>query len=188
MQRIRIQRQAGGVVFNPADQMVDTVTDGGSFIFENNDTQAHHPKPDKGGIWTDNPIAAGQPSTLITAQAPGLYPYTCSLHPTEKGVVTAPNVITIQTQLIQTGFNPASQTLKPSTDNGLFVFLNLDQSVSHRPQPDDAANGTWFTQDIAPGQYSAIKTLTAPGTYNYHCAIHPGETGTIIVKAPAAAT
>jgi plastocyanin len=168
--------------------MVDTVTDGGSFIFENQDTQAHHPKPDKGGIWTDNPIAAGQPSTLITAQAPGTYPYTCSLHPTEKGVVTAPNVITIQTQLIQTGFNPSNQTLTPSSDNGLFVFINLDQSVSHRPQPDDPANGTWFTKDIGPGQYSTIKTLTVPGTYKYHCAIHPGETGTITVQAPKTTT
>ena len=48
--------------------------------------------------------------------------------------MTAPNVITIQTQLIQTGFNPQSQTLAPATDCGLFVFINLDQSVSHCPQ------------------------------------------------------
>jgi len=188
VQRIKIQRQAGKVVFNPANQMVDIVTDGGSFIFENDDSQAHQPKPDKGGTWTDHPVAAGQPSQLITAQAPGSYPYTCALHPAEKGVVTAPNVITIQTQLIATGFNPASQTLTPASDSGLFVFINLDQSVSHRPQPDDSANGTWFTTDIAPGQYSAVKTLTAPGTYKYHCAIHPTETGSIVINPPKTTT
>ena len=188
MQRIKIQRRSGKVAFNPSDQLVDLVTDGGGFFFENDDSQAHQPKPDKGGVWCDDSISAGKPSTLIAVQAPGSYPYTCSLHPAEKGVVTAPNVITIQTQLIQTGFNPQTQALAPSTDNGLFVFINLDQSVSHRPTPDDPKAPAWFTQDILPGQYSSVKTITAPGTYSYHCSIHPGETGSVTVPKPTATT
>ncbi len=185
MQRIRIQRQGGKVVFNPSTQMVDLVTDGGSFIFENEDSEAHEPQPtNSAGIWMNAPIGPSKPSPLITANAPGSYPYACKLHPLETGSVSAPNLITIQTQLIQTGFNPQTQALAPPGDGGLFAFLNLDQSVSHRPTPDNPATGVWFTQDIAPGQYSPTRSIVQPGSYAYHCAIHPNEKGTITVPPP----
>jgi len=35
---------------------------------------------------------------------------------------------------------------------------------------------------IGPGATSAEQTITAPGTYHYHCAIHPGMHGTLIVQ------
>lgn len=193
MQRIKIQRQGDKVTFNPADQMVDRVTDGGSFIFENQDAQeSHQPQPDNTtNTWLDNPILPGEPSTLITANKTGSYSYHCKLHPAETGVVVAPNVITIQMEMIRTGFNPATQKLNPTTDSGLFVFLNLDQSLSHQPVPDDASQGTWFANPIVPGAYSAIKGLTAPGTYNYHCALHPDdpkEKGALTVPQPQPTT
>lgn len=170
--------------------MVDRVTDGGSFIFENDDPQqAHQPQPDNtASTWVDHPIASGQPSTLITANSNGSFPYHCKLHPTEKGVVVAPNVITVQTEMIDTGFNPSSQPLNPQADGGLFVFLNLDQSTPHQPQPDDSSQGTWFPQPIQPGAYSPVKSLSKPGKYSYHCAIHPGETGTITIPQPKPST
>jgi len=189
VQRIQIRRQSGVVTFDPADQMVDITTDGGGFIFQNDDAVPHQPQPAK-GTWVDHPIEPGQPSTLITAQTPGAYPYTCALHSGEQGVVTAPYVITIQTELIDTGFNPAAQQMTPAKDGGFVVFLNLDQNARHHPAPDPPVPGdpnaqAWFKDDIAPGAYSPVLELTAPGTYHYHCTIHPDERGAITVKAPS---
>jgi len=188
LQRIKIQSDGNQAAFSPCDQLVDLVTDGGGFIFENDDTKAHQPQPDKGGTWLDHAVDPGKPSTLISVQTPGSYPYTCALHTEEKGVVTAPNVITIQTELIDTGFNPAQQKLAPESDGGLFVFINLDQKTSHLPTPDDPTTPAWFTDNILPGQYSAVKSITLPGKYPYHCSIHPDEKGTIVVPKPKSTT
>jgi len=43
----------------------------------------------------------------------------------------------------------------------------------------------WTTGNIAPGGVSAPVTFSTAGTYPYHCAIHLGMTGSVIVNAGA---
>jgi hypothetical protein len=52
-------------------------------------------------------------------------------------------------------------------------------SVTHTATGD---NGSFDTGDIAAGS-SATITFDNPGTFTYHCAIHPNMTGTIVVQA-----
>lgn len=44
----------------------------------------------------------------------------------------------------------------------------------------DADSSVSSPQTVAPGQTWDVK-FTAPGTYSYHCTIHPGMNGTITV-------
>jgi plastocyanin len=69
-------------------------------------------------------------------------------------------------------FNPATATIKAG---GAVSWTNAD-SVPHTVTGDGVNSGT-----IAPGKIFTM-TFTTPGTYAYHCTIHPQMTGTIIVK------
>lgn len=42
-------------------------------------------------------------------------------------------------------------------------------------------NGAFDTLNLADGSTSAPQTMNTPGTYEYHCALHPSETGTLVV-------
>jgi YVTN family beta-propeller protein len=72
-------------------------------------------------------------------------------------------------------FAPQSVTVAPGQR---IVFVNND-SVVHTAT---SADGSWDSKDIAPGQ-SYTLTLDKPGTYAYHCGVHPYMQGTVTVKA-----
>jgi plastocyanin len=46
-----------------------------------------------------------------------------------------------------------------------------------------ADNGAFNTGNIAPGSTSAPITISAAGTYGYHCSIHPTMVGTLNVTS-----
>ncbi len=48
--------------------------------------------------------------------------------------------------------------------------------------------GAWTTGSITPAGTSAAVAFPMAGTFPYHCAIHPGMTGTVIVSAAAASS
>jgi plastocyanin len=50
--------------------------------------------------------------------------------------------------------------------------------VTHRLASDD---GLTFLSNHVPPDGVFVATLSAPGTYAYHCALHPAMTGTITV-------
>lgn len=56
------------------------------------------------------------------------------------------------------------------------TWINED-TVNHTATSDD---GTWDTGLMAKGESKSI-TFTIPGTYTYHCTVHPGMTGTVVV-------
>ncbi len=70
-------------------------------------------------------------------------------------------------------FNPKSVTIKAGTK---VTWTNKD-TATHTSTSD---NGTWDTKSIKPGSSGSF-TFTKPGTYTYHCAIHPTMTATIVV-------
>jgi plastocyanin len=54
------------------------------------------------------------------------------------------------------------------------------------PHTVTADNGAFDSGQLAPGA-SFSQTFTTPGTYTYHCDIHPRMTGTVVVTEAAAA-
>jgi plastocyanin len=56
-------------------------------------------------------------------------------------------------------------------------WLNSD-GTTHTSSAD---GGTWNSGNIAPGaRYN--RTFQSAGQFTYHCQIHPGMTGTIVVQ------
>ena len=65
---------------------------------------------------------------------------------------------------------------------GASVTWTNDGSASHTATSDSNA---WTTAVLAPGQTSAAVSFQSPGTFTYHCSIHPTMRGTIVVTAAA---
>src|SRR5579884_471791 len=74
-------------------------------------------------------------------------------------------------------FAPGSITVAPGTT---VTWTNTD-SVAHTVTADDKSWGSGSLSKNATYSFS----FTQPGTYTYHCSIHPDMTGTIIVSGTA---
>lgn len=73
-------------------------------------------------------------------------------------------------------FSPANMTVSA----GSIITVTNNDTVAHTMVSDD---GTSFsTTSIDPGTSTTITAPTTPGTYAYHCSIHPMMKGTIIVQ------
>lgn len=72
------------------------------------------------------------------------------------------------------GFNPSDLTVAPGTT---VTWMNTD-SVAHTSTSD--ASG-WNSGIVSPGGQFSFAFPTA-GTFSYHCAIHPGMVGTVVVR------
>jgi plastocyanin len=73
-------------------------------------------------------------------------------------------------------FSPASVTVN---QGDIIIFTNRDQ-VQHTVTSD---TGAFIGGTVAPGSQLTVDTDTlAPGTYAYHCSIHPSMQGSIIVQ------
>lgn len=72
-------------------------------------------------------------------------------------------------------FVPASMTVQVGT---IVTWTNMD-SVPHTSTSD---TGAWDSGTLNPGA-SFQHTFNTPGTYPYHCMIHPSMHGTIVVRS-----
>jgi len=83
----------------------------------------------------------------------------------------APDAVTIA----NFAFSPATITVA----HGAKVTVTNSDSTAHTATSD---NGSSFdTGDIDPGSSKTI-TVTKPGTYAYHCSIHPFMHGKLVVQ------
>jgi plastocyanin len=57
------------------------------------------------------------------------------------------------------------------------TWTNTD-SIAHTSTSDRSG---WDSGIVAPGGRFSF-AFQAPGTYQYHCAIHPGMVGTVVVR------
>lgn len=81
------------------------------------------------------------------------------------------------------GFAFSPQTMTIDAGDSI-QWTNMD-SATHTVVSD---TGSMINSgDLATGQ-SYTQLFTTPGTYTYHCSIHPDMTGTIIVNAPSTST
>ena len=69
--------------------------------------------------------------------------------------------------------NPYTRSLA-SSSGGEVTWVNVDGTV-HDLEDD---TGLWDSGDMSTNETFSF-TFTAPGTYTYHCSIHPGMVGTI---------
>lgn len=72
-------------------------------------------------------------------------------------------------------FNPATVTVNAG---GCVTWTNKD-SVTHTATSDE---GVFDSGNLSKGDTFEF-TFAEPGTYNYHCEIHPSMTGTVVVEA-----
>jgi plastocyanin len=72
-------------------------------------------------------------------------------------------------------FSPRSVTAKP----GARVTVSNEDSATHTATADDGHS--FDTGDLAQGQSHTI-SLSKPGSYPYHCSIHPYMHGTFVIK------
>jgi len=115
----------------------------------------------------------------------GVFNYHCSIHQGETGVLiinpvgTIPNIVGIKNRK----FNPDTITV----NQGMTVnWINFDP-FTHTVRSND--NLTFNIDSLVATASAAnyghsIKTSVA-GTFNYHCSIHPSETGVLIVNPPS---
>lgn len=100
-------------------------------------------------------------------------------------VGNAPRKIVIQPEQ----GSPAPLVAAPGVSIGKFAFnpatiaVKVGQSITftnNDPVAHTSTNGTWDSGEIAPGG-SFTTTVQQPGTYAYHCSIHPFMQATVVV-------
>jgi len=82
-------------------------------------------------------------------------------------------VATDQVHIANFGFAPGTVMVKPGTT----VTWTQQDEDQHTVTADDASFGS---SPLTTGQ-TFTHTFTTPGTYHYHCAIHPFMHGTVVV-------
>lgn len=65
-------------------------------------------------------------------------------------------------------------------DTGLVVWTWHSGGITHNITFTEAITGSG---DKSSGTFTHV--FTTPGTYHYHCTIHSGMTGTVVVAAPS---
>ncbi|OPX61772.1 MULTISPECIES: cupredoxin family copper-binding protein [unclassified Methanoregula] len=83
------------------------------------------------------------------------------------------NAITIQ----NFAFDPPALTVKAGT---VVMWTNQD-SAPHAIVSDTGSPETFSSDTLSTGRSYSF-TFNRPGTYPYHCSIHPSMTGTIVVE------
>jgi plastocyanin len=111
---------------------------------------------------------------IISCMAAGCSSYqTPSATATPTASTGGGNTITIK----NFAFDPSSLTVKSGT---VVTWVNQD-GVSHTIVSDTGSPAA-FSSDSLSTDASYTFTFIQPGTYTYHCSIHPSMKGTIIVQ------
>jgi plastocyanin len=76
--------------------------------------------------------------------------------------------------MMNIAFNPGTLTVSKGTT----VTWTNNDGVTHTSTSD---NGVWDTGNIGGGTSKGV-TFSNAGTFKYHCTIHAGMTGTIVVQ------
>lgn len=119
-------------------------------------------------------LAACGSSQASTSSAPTdtLAAPASAIGPVDTPAATA--AATVDVAISGFAFDPATITISA----GQSVTWTNKDNVVHTVTADD---NSWTSGDIANGQ-TFTQTFSTAGTYNYHCAIHPNMTGTVIVQ------
>ncbi len=159
----------------------DTVTAGQTVAWKNNDTMTHTATAN-GASFNTGDVTAGSTSAAIAMNTVGSFPYHCGIHPSMVGtlVVKAAPLPTVTISIVG---NSGSNSYSPDPDTvsiGQAVRWKNNDSMNHTATSD---NGTTFdTGILGPGATSAPDTMLTAGSFPYHCDLHVGMVGTLVVK------
>jgi plastocyanin len=173
-----------------------TVAAGTTVEWTNRDGEGHTVSATDGTF--DSGLMAGGMSFSMRFDSPGVHEYSCSIHPEMRGSVTvvdasglggpaatplaqagpsaAPPASTDQARvtIAQTAYGPA----RLEVDTGTTVSWANDDPVIHTVT---AVDGSFNSGVLQPGaEYSLV--FETPGTYEYFCAVHPGQSGSVAVS------
>ncbi len=168
--------------FSPANL---TIPVGSTVRWTNYDGDTH--TATSPGNFNSGDIRTGQ-SWEFTFTSPGTFNYFCGYHSEMQGqiVVTGSGGSTATPQATNT---PVAGTADVTIQNFAFTPQHLTVLVGttvrwtnadSAPHTATSDNGTFSSGTLNQGQ-SWQYTFTTPGTYAYHCGVHPGMTGTITV-------
>lgn len=116
-------------------------------------------------------------ATLIVLLVVGAAAALFGSHPTR---AQAAQQVTIQNY----AYGPPSVTIPVGST---VTWTNQDSGVDHTTTSDASSAVAWDSGNLAPGAAYSV-TFTQPGTFTYHCSIHPFMTGTIVVQGAGNAT
>jgi len=122
-----------------------------------------------------NPNAMVVSPTTPSSSSSGSTPPSTTSNP---GSGTSLTGMKYDVNIMNFAFSPQTLTI---TQGGTVIWTNSD-SATHAIISDSGSEIN--SGNLATG-ISYSHTFTTPGTYTYHCSIHPSMTGTIIVQ-PAA--
>jgi plastocyanin len=200
--------QAGGDArivdfdFAPRTLTVDV----GTKVRWTNTGQRPHTATDRGGTFDTRPVAPGA-SAEVTFSAPGTYFYFCRINPAKMNgtVVVKPGdqpAKVTRVQAVDPGFTGDKLRFDPAKLTVAAGSTLLVANVGGKPHTLTADDGSFDTGAITPGAEggrfagrNASITLTEPGTFRFHCEVHPAAmkgvvtvTGEAGGQAPAAAS
>ena len=154
-------------------------------------------KPQATALFTGDLVTGpGKQNYDIKPLTPGTYFFHCEVHPTTMtGAITVAGGggpsgsaagVTVTAKGLQFDTKEIHLTAgQPST----ITFDNQDAGVPHdiAIATDGGFTNTLFTGDIITGVTSAEYHVPAldPGTYFFHCDVHPTMQGTVVVAAPS---
>jgi plastocyanin len=167
-----------GMAFTPS---VITVVAGTKITFTNKDAIAHTVTSDA-GLFESGQLKSGD-TFNYTFSTVGSFTYHCSNHTTMTAtvIVTATPVATASVS-IDNNMSFAPSTLSVSA--GTIVTWTNNDAINHTVTSDsglfDSGAIPAAALYVSPGTF--IYIFSTPGTYSYHCSIHPTMTGTVIVN------
>ena len=171
------------------------VAAGGTVEWTNADGEGHTVSA-TGGAFESGIMPEGAVFTQVF-ETPGVFDYVCAIHPEMRGTVTVvepgdaaassavpvpvPAVtgapaLEIPVSIIDMVYAPATVEVSAGTT----VHWTNDDSVIHTVTARDGSfnSGVMQTGDMF------SQTFDEPGTYDYFCAIHPLQGGTVVVTDP----
>src|SRR3989440_9461431 len=169
----------------------------GTTVTWTNSADRPHTVTDRGGTFDTNPIGPHQ-SASITFSVPGTYHYFCRINPSKMNgliTVTGDSAAAAVNRVEATDpalpgerlrFNPDTLTVKAGS-------TVLVANVGGKPHTFTADDGSFDSGVVAPGAEggrfagnNASVVLTKPGTYRFHCDVHPqAMTGVVTVEGQA---
>jgi plastocyanin len=115
-------------------------------------------------------------NTTATTVGAGTSPITVGsgTSPTTAASVSATGGSTVQVIMSNKAYDPATVTVKVGDT---VTWVNQDS-----PQHDVVADNGEFKSSLFDKGATFSFTFTKAGTYPYHCSIHPGMNGTVVVQ------
>jgi plastocyanin len=120
-------------------------------------------------------VEASAQSDGIPVRASGPQDLGCSNHAFVPYKLPVSDQLSLIQRVTTVGFEPL--LLSP----GNWVIWQNNDSEVHQPAPDQGTTWTSNPPGVPRFDWSAIVQFAKSGNYPYHCALHPSETGKIVV-------